>query len=101
MVKVLVCYNLKPEINVAEYEKWLVSVHHPRMKAVPGAIETKTVKVNNVMQGSFPFQYMAEVRMENEMRVMMAAGSSEMSNMMKDWTPKIANFTIAITKEIE
>ena len=51
MVKVLVCYNLKPEINVDEYEKWLIAEHHPRMMAVPGALESKTLKVNNVMQG--------------------------------------------------
>ena len=101
MVKVLVCYNLKPDQNVAEYEKWLKDEHHPRMKSVPGAVDSKTLKVNSVMQGSFPYQYVAEVRMENEMTVMSAAGSGQMMQLMAQWTPKIANFSIVVTRELE
>ena len=101
MVKVLVCYNLKPEQNIPDYEKWLVESHHPQMKKIPGAKDSKTIKVNTVMQGTFPYQYVAEIWMENEMSVMMAAGSAEMQQMMAQWTPKIANFNIVLTKEIE
>ncbi len=100
MVKILVCYNLKPEQNQTEYEKWLKEVHNPRMKTIQGTVDANTLKVGSVMQGTFPYQYVAEVVMENEMSVMMAAGSAEMQGMMKDWTPKIANFNIVITKEV-
>ena len=100
MVKIMVCYNLKSEQNISEYEKWLQEVHHPRTKKIPGALDSKTLKVNTVMQGTFPYQYIAEVFMENEMSVMMAAGSSEMQGMMNEWTPKIANYNIVITKEL-
>ena len=100
MVKILVCYSLKPEQNQTEYEKWLTEVHHPRMKKIPGAVDSKTLKVNSVMQGTFPYQYQAEVVMENEMSVMLAASSGQMQEMMKEWTPKVANFNIVITKEV-
>ena len=101
MLRVIVCYNLKPEQNAAEYEKWLQEVHLPRTKKIPGAVDAKTMRVNTVMQGAFPYQYVAEVIMESEMSVMMAGVSSEMQDMMKDWTPKIANFNIVVAKELE
>lgn len=100
MVKILVCYNLKPEQNQSEYEKWLTDVHNPRMKKIQGTVDAKTLKVSSVMQGTFPYQYVAEVTMENEMSVMLAAGSGDMQAMMTEWTPKVANFNIVITKEV-
>ena len=101
MVRVLVCYNLKPEQNIAEYEKWLMESHYPEMKKIPGAKNPKITKVNTVMQGTFPYQYMAEIWMDNEMAVMNAAASAEMQQMMAQWTPKVANFNIVLTKELE
>jgi hypothetical protein len=99
-MKVNICFNLKTEENPAEFEKWVKEQFDKIMPAFKGAKGCEVLRVANTLQGTYPFQYMVQIELENEMGLMMLPFTAGVPELMKQFPTKVENYTIFTAKNI-
>jgi predicted transcriptional regulator len=100
-MKIFICFNLKDEVEPEPFEGWMKSEFQKALQTLKGAKSVEIRRVSNIMKGEFPYHYILEVELENEMALMLVAFNAELQDLIKQFATKAASFSIIKTVEVK
>ncbi len=100
-MKIFICFNLKEDVAPDSFEEWMKSEFQKALKTMKGAKSVEIRRVSNIMKGEFPYHYILEVELENEMALMLVAFNPELQDLIKQFALKAGQFSIMKTVEVK
>jgi hypothetical protein len=100
MTKIIVLFNLKPNVSRQEYEAWARQTDLPIVRALPGVDSFDVLRTTGLLgaDASAPFQYI-EILNVGDLEAFQGAVASETMQRVADEFQALADNPIFITTE--